>query len=124
MSLAFNGARVQSPSVCPKSLDVEMRLISNVFAVATLTRAIVARAGGVTETVVDGRKTCTVIANGNQTDDVPNILSAAQECGKQGTIVFPEDQNYWIATRLNPVFDDVIIEWHGQWTVSVLFRRV
>ena len=92
---------------------------SNIFTAATLTTAHVTLAGGVTQSVVDGRQTCTVLANGNQTDDVPNILLAAQECGSGGTIVFPEDQNYWIATRLNPVFNDVIVEWHGQWTVRI-----
>jgi hypothetical protein len=62
--------------------------------------------------------TCTVKANGHQKDDVPNILKAFRRCGKGGTIVFPEDQSYWIATRLNPVVNDVTIEWRGKWTVS------
>jgi galacturan 1,4-alpha-galacturonidase len=61
---------------------------------------------------------CTVKANGHQKDDVPNILKAFQECGNGGKIVFPEDQSYWIATRLNPVVNDVVIEWHGKWTVG------
>jgi hypothetical protein len=61
---------------------------------------------------------CTVKANGHQKDDVPNILKAFHQCGKGGTIVFPEDQSYWIATRLNPVVNDVTIEWRGKWTVS------
>ncbi|KAF2240097.1 glycoside hydrolase family 28 protein [Viridothelium virens] len=90
----------------------------NIIAGAALTTAGAAIAGGVSHTVVGGRKTCTVYANGNQTNDVPNILSAVQDCGSGGTIVFPEDQDYWIATKLNPVFNDVVIEWHGQWTFS------
>ena len=94
-----------------------MRLSDILIAVALATTPT-ALAGGVSQITVDGRQTCTVIANGNQTDDVPNILQAAQECGTGGTIVFPEDQDYWIATRLNPIFRDVVIEWHGQWTVS------
>jgi hypothetical protein len=61
---------------------------------------------------------CTVKANGHQRDDVPNILKAFHECGNGGTIVFPEDQSYWIASCLNPVVNDVVIEWHGKWTVS------
>jgi galacturan 1,4-alpha-galacturonidase len=82
----------------------------------TVTSVCVA-AGGVHQTVVAGRKTCTVTANGNNVNDVPNILHAVQRCGDGGTIIFPEDQNYWIATKLNPVFNDVQIQWHGQWTV-------
>ncbi|KAF2790444.1 glycoside hydrolase family 28 protein [Melanomma pulvis-pyrius CBS 109.77] len=66
----------------------------------------------------NGRRTCTVLASGKQQDDVPNILSAFAECGKGGTIIFPSDQNYWIAQRLNPVVDDVEIDWRGQWTFS------
>ncbi|OJJ36625.1 hypothetical protein ASPWEDRAFT_50075 [Aspergillus wentii DTO 134E9] len=61
---------------------------------------------------------CTVTANGNQKDDVPNILEAFRKCGNGGTIVFPEDQSYWIATRLNPVLNDAVVEWRGKWTFS------
>ncbi|KAI9713204.1 MAG: hypothetical protein M1820_001189 [Bogoriella megaspora] len=92
--------------------------LSSFVAVTALTAFSTVLAGGVQESVVAGRNTCTITANGNQTDDTPNILKAAQDCGNGGTIVFPEDQNYWIATKLNPVFNDVIIEWHGQWTFS------
>lgn len=67
-----------------------------------------------------GHNVCTVKANGNKKDDVPNILRAFKECGNGGTVVFPEDQSYWIATRLNPVINDCVIEWHGVWTVSLL----
>lgn len=62
-------------------------------------------------------QTCTVLAHGNETDDTPQILSAFQECNNGGTVVFPEDQNYWIATKLNPVVEDVTVEWRGSWTV-------
>jgi len=65
-----------------------------------------------------GSNVCTVKANGHQKDDVPNILKAFHECGNGGTIVFPEDQSYWIASRLNPVIHNVVIEWRGKWTVS------
>ena len=76
-------------------------------------------AGGVTtSTGSDGRSTCTVTANGNQQDDVPNILNAFDTCGNGGTIIFPEDQNFWIATKLNPILHDAVIEWRGQWTFS------
>lgn len=61
---------------------------------------------------------CTVKAQGNQKDDVPNILEAFHQCGHGGTVVFPEDQSYWIGTRLNPVVNDVSIDWRGKWTVS------
>ncbi|RAQ72484.1 galacturan 1 [Aspergillus flavus] len=61
---------------------------------------------------------CTVKANGNQTDDVPRLLQAFRKCGNGGTIVFREDQSYWIASRLNPILSDVTIEWRGKWTFS------
>ncbi|RAL09928.1 putative extracellular exo-polygalacturonase [Aspergillus homomorphus CBS 101889] len=61
---------------------------------------------------------CTVKANGHQKDDVPTLLTAFKECGNGGTIIFPEDQSYWIGQRLNPVLNDVAIEWRGKWTFS------
>lgn len=63
-------------------------------------------------------KTCTVKALGNQKDDTPQILKAFDDCNNGGTVSFPEGQNYWIATRLNPVIYDVTIDWQGIWTVS------
>ena len=66
----------------------------------------------------NGRKSCTVQANGGQKDDVPNIVQAFEECGNGGTIVFPANQSYWIAQRFNPIVKDVTIEWRGLWTVS------
>lgn len=63
---------------------------------------------------------CTVEANGHQRDDVPNIMAAFRRCGSGGTVIFPKDQSYWIASRLNPILNDVVIQWHGQWTVSTL----
>lgn len=65
-------------------------------------------------------KVCTVKANGNQIDDVPNILKAFHTCGNGGKIIFPEGQSYWIATRLNPILKNVDIEWRGEWIVSDL----
>lgn len=76
--------------------------------------------GGVTVTTSDERQTCIVSANGGQVDDVPNIMEAFTTCGSGGRIVFPANQNYWIATRLNPTFYDVAIDWQGQWTVQAL----
>lgn len=67
--------------------------------------------------VLQKGKVCTVTALGGKQDDVPNILEAFSRCGKDGTIVFPEDQNYWIASRLNPVVSNVVIDWRGVWTV-------
>lgn len=63
---------------------------------------------------------CTVLALGNQTDDTPQILAAFEECNNGGTVVFPETENYWIATKLNPVINNVTIDWKGTWTVSFL----
>lgn len=77
--------------------------------------------GGVSVSTTGVRKTCTVTANGGNISDVSNILHAFSECNNGGTIVFPEDQNYYIASKLNPVINDVQVEWRGIWTVSNLF---
>lgn len=66
---------------------------------------------------VNPGKTCTVQALGNQVDDTPQILKAFEECNNGGIVVFPEDQNYWIGTKLNLVIQDITIEWKGTWTV-------
>lgn len=81
--------------------------------------ASLASAGGVSQSTVNGRRQCTVTANGGTKDDVPNILKAFRQCGNGGNIVFPENQNYWIAQKLNPVVNDVRIDWKGIWTVSM-----
>ncbi|KAK5464772.1 hypothetical protein LTS15_001335 [Exophiala xenobiotica] len=65
-----------------------------------------------------GRKTCTVIAKGQQQDDVPQIVQAFKDCGNGGLVVFPENQTYWVASKLNPVVSDVVIEWRGIWQYS------
>lgn len=62
-------------------------------------------------------QTCTVTALGHSRDDTPQILKAFEECNNGGTVVFPEGQNYTIATKLNPVLYDVTVEWKGVWTV-------
>jgi len=64
-------------------------------------------------------KRCTVYAHGNEKDDTPQILEAFKDCNNGGTVVFPQHQNYWIATKLNPVIFDVTIEWKGTWTVGL-----
>ena len=74
-------------------------------------------AGGVNVTTDGPIPTCTVTANGNQKDDVPHIMQAFETCGVNGIVVFPEDQTYWIATKLNPIFSNVEIQWKGQWQV-------
>ncbi|KAF2180071.1 glycoside hydrolase family 28 protein [Zopfia rhizophila CBS 207.26] len=33
-----------------------------------------------------------------------------------GTVIFPHDQLYWIEQRLNPIVNDIIIEWRGPGT--------
>ncbi|KAI8625338.1 putative galacturan 1,4-alpha-galacturonidase C [Xylariaceae sp. FL1651] len=82
---------------------------------ALLTRA---SAGGVSVSIIDGRPHCTVTAKGNKKDDVPNLRDAFDTCGKQGVITFPEDQEYWIAEKLNPVVEDVVINWSGKFVFS------
>jgi len=61
--------------------------------------------------------TCTVQALGDEKDDTPQILKAFEECNNGGTVVFPEDQNYLIGTKLNPIIHDVTVDWRGTWTV-------
>ncbi|KAK2764498.1 hypothetical protein FQN54_009193 [Arachnomyces sp. PD_36] len=82
------------------------------------THLSLALAGGVSQTTISGRNTCTVTANGSEEDDTENILSAFDECGHGGTVVFPEGEEYWIATKLNPVVNDVTIDWRGEWIFS------
>lgn len=62
-------------------------------------------------------KTCKVLAHGNKTDDTPQIFKAFSDCNNGGTVIFPSSQNYWIASKLNPVICDVEIQWRGVWTV-------
>ncbi|GAB7359447.1 hypothetical protein MBLNU230_g6095t1 [Neophaeotheca triangularis] len=64
------------------------------------------------------RKQCTVYANGNNASDVSNILYAFHVCGNGGRLVFPEGQNYFIDSKLNPVVNGVEIDWNGVWTFS------
>ena len=61
---------------------------------------------------------CTVLPAGNGTDDVPNIVQAFDECGQGGRVVFPEGNTYQIASKLNPVVNNVTIDWHGVWNYS------
>lgn len=77
-------------------------------------------AGGVNVTVDGQIQTCTVYANGEQKDDVPHIMQAFNTCGVNGIVIFPEDQTYWIATKLNPILSNVEIEWRGLWQVYFL----
>jgi hypothetical protein len=64
-------------------------------------------------------KTCTVKPLGHQRDDTPQILKAFADCNNGGTVVFPEGEDYWIGTKLNPVIYDVTVDWKGQWTVCL-----
>ncbi|KAI0478299.1 putative galacturan 1,4-alpha-galacturonidase C [Xylaria cf. heliscus] len=76
------------------------------------------RTGGVSLSTIDGLAHCTVTANGNKKNDVPNLLKAFDICGSHGVITFHEDQEYWIAEKLNPVVNDVVINWSGTWVFS------
>jgi galacturan 1,4-alpha-galacturonidase len=80
-------------------------------------------AGGVNVTSDGKIQRCTVTANGNHHDDVPHIMQAFKTCGTDGVVVFPEDQTYWIATKLNPILSNVEIEWRGLWQVGYLKYR-
>ena len=68
---------------------------------------------------VRGRNECTVHALGRKQNDASSIRKAFQSCGGNGKIIFPADQNYWIAEVLNLIVSDVEIEWRGQWTVRL-----
>lgn len=63
-------------------------------------------------------KTCTLTPLGSTQDDVPQILEAFEECNNGGTVVFPENATFYIATKLNPVIYDVTIDWKGTWLFS------
>jgi hypothetical protein len=71
---------------------------------------------------INNGKTCTVNALGNKRDDSPQILQAFEDCNNGGTVVFPEHQTYWIATKLNPIIYDVTVEWKGLWLVYYFLR--
>lgn len=92
-------------------------LLSQPIAAAALLH--LAAAQSISRSTQDGRSTCTVFAGqSNATDDVPTILQAFEECGHGGNIIFPKDQVYHINSKLNPVVNDVSIDWHGQWLFS------
>lgn len=93
-----------------------MNAYKSFWAILSLLISLVS-AGGVSYTTVSGRKQCTVTANGGNQSDVANLLHAFSECGHAGNIIFPENQNYWIDHKLNPVLNDVYIDWKGIWTV-------
>jgi galacturan 1,4-alpha-galacturonidase len=86
--------------------------------ISLLLQISLASAGNGQISFAKAKKECVVTALGNRKDDVPNILRAFAECSPGGTVIFPENQSYWIATRLNPILHDVNIEWRGQWTVN------
>jgi hypothetical protein len=66
-----------------------------------------------------GRPTCTVhSAKDIATDDVPAITEAFEQCGYGGNILFPANETFHINSRLNPVVNDVNIDWKGEWLVS------
>jgi polygalacturonase len=71
----------------------------------------------VTITAGDAGKECIVKAAGRKVDDTPAILEAFRSCNGGGKVIFPRGEEYWIATRLNPVVHDIRVEWRGQWKV-------
>lgn len=76
-------------------------------------------AQSIDQTTVDGRPTCTVHAGpDNSTDDTPTIVKAFEQCGHGGNVIFPEGEEYHINSKLNPVVNDVSIEWRGEWVFS------
>lgn len=92
---------------------------TNLWTLLALATPTVSAGGGVHYSTHGKRPQCTVLANGGTTNDVPNILKAFSKCGNGGDIIFPENQNYYIASKLNPVVNDVNIDWQGIWTVGM-----
>lgn len=97
-----------------------MRGLNTILTTAALLGSTVLAANKAGVTVKDGnkRKECTVYPYGGNRSDVSNILSAFKQCGSGGMIIFPEKENYFIDQKLNPVVNDVTIEWRGIWTFS------
>lgn len=62
-------------------------------------------------------KTCIVHPLGAHQNDVPYILNAFERCGHGGRIIFPENETFWIAERLNSRVKDVTVDWKGTWLV-------
>ncbi|KAI0407983.1 putative galacturan 1,4-alpha-galacturonidase C [Xylaria palmicola] len=94
-------------------------MLSGLSVIAVFTAHLaLTRAGGVSVDYVHGRPHCTVTSNGNNTNDVPILQEAFHTCGKHGRITFPEDQDFWVAEKFNPVVEDVHIQWNGKWTFS------
>ncbi|KAH0001941.1 pectin lyase-like protein, partial [Aureobasidium melanogenum] len=91
---------------------------ANLLTVLSLVLPLVSAGGGVHYSQHGDRPQCTVLASGGTTNDVPNILGAFSKCGNGGDIIFPEGQNYYIASKLNPIVNDVNINWGGIWTFS------
>ncbi|KAE8337603.1 pectin lyase fold/virulence factor [Aspergillus arachidicola] len=57
------------------------------------------------------------ISHASQIEHKGNICTtpgSVWKYGNGGIIVFPENQSYWIASRLNPILSDVTIEWPGE----------
>ncbi|KAK6541127.1 hypothetical protein TWF694_008500 [Orbilia ellipsospora] len=100
-----------------------MKLRTSLFALLLTSRSVLASTGTVSFSSTNGRKTCTVYAykpnsDGSRRDDVPLLMEAFEDCGDGGYIRFPAGQNYWIGQRLNPVLNNVKIDWQGFWKFS------
>lgn len=62
--------------------------------------AVSSRGPGVYLSTVYGRRTCTVLSQGNKKDDVRNIRKTFKKCARNSTIAFIEDQVYWIDEKI------------------------
>jgi len=66
-----------------------------------------------------GQQICTIQANGNGSDDAPAILSAFQNCGQGGHIVF-QNTTYNINTVMNTTsLSNVQIDMYGYLLVRI-----
>jgi hypothetical protein len=66
------------------------------------------------------RKVCAVSSGGsNATDDAPAILTAFDNCGRGGTVLFKENTTYYVNTVMNVSgLQDCYIDLRGTLVVS------
>lgn len=75
-------------------------------------------------TRVNGRRTCTVHPRGAEQDDAPVLAKVFKICGSNATVVFPENETFWIASKLHITLENVDIDWRSKWLVSAVATRL
>lgn len=68
------------------------------------------------------RDCCVIPANGDGSDDVPNVLNAFSKCRTDSTIVFSKNTTYYMNSVLNTTqLKNVEIQIHGKLLVCILY---